>query len=227
MDFRFPLPPEGVREPRVIADIIPNFTDAEFTVVEGILAVTLSDVSLAFDNALANSQMVGGLPAKQQKKALIFGMLLSCLTMVVLTFLVFELRAAIDWIRYPAGAWLVFVVYKMWFDPEVRHSPEKVGGALMKAILLITITDLTMASDNAIANSEFALRVGKEHVWTVLFFGLAISCAFMILCTYLLVWIRRYINWVRYPAGLWLLYVAFLILTGKEAAHHAAMLASP
>ena len=40
----------------------------------------------------------------------------------------------------------------------------------------------------------------------------------MILCTYLMVYIRRYANWIRYPAGLWLLYVAFLILTGKE--HH-------
>ena len=204
----------------MIANLIPSLSDAEFTVTEGILAVTLSDISLAFDNALANSQMVGGLPRKQQKKALIFGMLLSCLTMVVLTFLVFQLRSAVGWIRYPAGAWLLFVVYKMWFDPEVHHAPEKVAKAMFKAILLITITDLTMASDNAIANSEFALRVGKEHVLTILFFGLGLSCAFMILCTYLMVYIRRYADWIRYPAGLWLLYVAFLILTGKQEHHH-------
>ena len=207
-----------------MAQIIPSFTDAEFTVVEAILAVTLSDISLAFDNALANSQMVSGLHRSQQKKALFFGMFLSCLTMVVLTFLVFQLRSAVGWIRYPAGAWLVFVVYKMWFDPEVHPSPHRVAGAMMKAILLITVTDLTMASDNAIANSEFALRVGKEHVWTVLFFGLGLSCAFMILCTYLMVYIRRYANWIRYPAGLWLLYVAFLILTGKQEHHHPAAL---
>ena len=202
-----------------MAELIPSLSDAEFTVVEGILAVTLSDISLAFDNALANSQMVGGLPKPQQKKALVFGMMLSCVTMVVLTFLVFQLRSAVGWIRYPAGVWLFFVVYKMWFDPEVHHPPEKMAGAMMKAILLITFTDLTMASDNAIANSEFALRVGKEHVWTVLFFGLGLSCVFMIACTYLMVYIRRYADWVRYPAGLWLLYVAFLILTGKTGHH--------
>lgn len=208
----------------MIAELIPSLTDAEFTVTEAILAVTLSDISLAFDNALANSQMVGGLPRKQQKKALIFGMLLSCLTMVVLTFLVFQLRSAVGWIRYPAGAWLIFVVYKMWFDPEVHQHPEhKVARAMYKAILLITITDLTMASDNAIANSEFALRVGREHVWTVLFFGLGLSCTFMITCTYMMVYIRRYADWIRYPAGLWLLYVAFLILTGKQT-HHAVSL---
>ncbi len=202
-----------------MAQIIPSFTDAEFTVVEAIFAVTLSDISLAFDNALANSQMVNGLHRSQQKRALVFGMILSCVTMVVLTFLVFQLRSAVGWIRYPAGAWLIFVVYKMWFDPEVHHPPDKLAGAMMKAILLITFTDLTMASDNAIANSEFALRVGKEHVWTVLFFGLGLSCAFMILCTYLMIYIRRYANWIRYPAGLWLLYVAFLILTGRQGHH--------
>lgn len=204
----------------VIAELIPSVPEAEFTVTQAIIAVTLSDISLAFDNALANSQMVGGLHKSQQKKALIFGMMLSCVTMVVLTFLVFQLRSAVSWIQYPAGAWLIFVVYKMWFDPQVHsHPPEKLAGAMMKAVLLITLTDLTMASDNAIANSEFALRVGKEHVWTVLFFGLGLSCAFMIACTYLMVYIRRYADWVRYPAGLWLLYVAYLILTGKTGHH--------
>ena len=206
---------EEGKEKLMIAEIAGAMSQAEFTVVEGILAVALSDISLAFDNALANSQMVVGLPQKQQKKALFFGMILSCAIMVVLTFLVFQLRSAVEWIKYPAGVWLIFVVYKMWFDPEVHHPPDKVAGAMIKAILLITFTDLTMATDNAIANSEFALRVAKEHVWTILIVGLALSCAFMILCTYSMVLIRRYANWIRYPAGLWLLYVAFLILTSK------------
>lgn len=191
---------------------------SELTLMSAIFAVALSDVSLAFDNALANSQMAAGLPRQQQKKALIFGMLLSCATMVVLTFLVVQLRQYFDWIRYPAGIWLLYVVYQLCFAKDKEHAPHELARAMMRAILLIAFTDLTMAADNAIANSEFALRVPREHLWTVLIFGLLISCTFMIVCTYAIVWIRRVANWIRYPAGAWLLYVSYLILTGGR--HH-------
>lgn len=189
--------------------------ETQLSLTSAIFAVALSDISLAFDNALANSQMAAGLPKEKQKKALIFGMLLSCATMILLTFLVVQLRAHFDWVRYPAGVWLIVVVFKLWFDKEKQHAPHEVASAMIKAILLIAFTDLTMAADNAIANSEFALRVGSEHIWTVLMFGLMISCAFMIACTYAIVWIRRFADWIRYPAGVWLLYVAYLILRGK------------
>ena len=188
----------------------------QLTLANAILAVAISDVSLAFDNALANSQMAAGLPPQQQKRALIFGMLLSCCTMIVLTFIVVQIRAQFDWIRYPAGLWLLHVVYKLWFDKEKQHAPHEIAKAMIRAILLIAFTDLTMAADNAIANSEFALRAGRAHLWTVLFFGLLISCVFMIVCTYAIVWIRRFADWIRYPAGLWLLVVAWLILSGGQ-----------
>ncbi len=190
---------------------------SSLTLFNAILAVALSDVSLAFDNALANSQMAIGLPQRQQKKALIFGMLLSCTTMIVLTFVVVKIRSHFDWVRYPAGIWLIYVVYKLWFDHKKVHRPSDVAKAMIKAILLIAFTDLTMAADNAIANSEFALRAAPEHLMPVLIFGLLISCVFMIVCTYMIVWIRRYADWIKYPAGLWLLVVAYLILIGK---HH-------
>ena len=190
--------------------------ESQLPLMSAILAVALSDISLAFDNALANSQMAAGLPKEKQRKALVFGMLLSCVTMVVLTFLVVQLRAHFDWVRYPAGLWLIYVVFKLWFEKEKEHAPHEVAKAMMKAILLIAFTDLTMAADNAIANSEFALRVSKEHIWPVLMFGLLISCAFMIACTYAIVWIRRFADWIRYPAGVWLLYVAYLILSKRH-----------
>jgi len=190
---------------------------APLSVVSAIIAVALSDISLAFDNALANSQMAHGLPRAQQSKALLFGMLLSCSIMIVLTFVVVQIRTHMDWVRYPAGAWLIFVVYKLWFDKDRHHAPGTAAQALMKAVILIAVTDLTMAADNAIANSEFALRAGPEHLWTVLIFGLLLSCVFMIACTYAIVWIRRYAEWIKYPAGAWLLYVAWLILSGH---HH-------
>ena len=192
--------------------------DSQLTLFQAISAVALSDVSLAFDNALANSQMASDLPKKQQKTALMFGMLLSCCTMILLTFLVVQIRTHFEWVKYPAGLWLAFVVYKLWFDKEKEHAPHHVAKAMIKAILLIAFTDLTMATDNAIANSEFALRAGKENILTVLIFGLLISCVFMVACTYAILWIRRFASWIRYPAGLWLLYVAYLILTGKS--HH-------
>src|SRR3989338_10516667 len=127
---------------------------SHLSLYQAIIAVALSDVSLAFDNALANSQMAAGLTGKEQKKALIFGMLLSCFTMMGLTFIVVQIRTHFDWIRYPAGLWLIFVVYKLWFDEkEHPHKPHQTSKALTKAILLIAFTDLTMATDNAIANS--------------------------------------------------------------------------
>lgn len=196
----------------------------QITLGNAILAVAISDISLAFDNALANSQMVAGLAKPQQKKALLFGLLLSCLTMIVCTALVVQIRSHFDWIRYPAGLWLIYVVFKLWFD---RHdqAPGAVAGAMMKAIFLITLNDLTLQADNAIANSEFALRAAQmnghihmDRLWTVLIFGLLLSCVFMIICTYAIVWIRRFADWIRYPAGLWLLVVAVLILTGAQ--HH-------
>ncbi len=193
----------------------------EISLFKAIVAVAVSDISLAFDNALANSQMASGLPRQQQKKALIFGMLLSCATMIVLTFVVVQIRAHFDWVRYPAGLWLIYVVYKLWFDKEKQHAPHEIAQAMKKAVLLIAFTDLTMASDNAIANSEFALRAGKENVFIVLFVGLLLSCAFMVICTYTIVWVRRFADWIRYPAGLWLIYVALLILGVLEGRKHS------
>ena len=195
--------------------------DVQLTLTQAIIAVTINDISLAFDNALANSQMAAGLPRKQQKRALIFGMLLSCFTMILLTFLVVQIRSHFDWIRYPAALWLLFVVYKLWFDKEKEHAPHEVARAMMRAIVLIAFTDLTMAADNAIANSEFALRVAKDKVWPVLIFGLMLSCIFMITCTYTIIWVRRFANWVKYPAGAWLLVVAFLMFTGGRSHHKA------
>ncbi len=190
---------------------------ASYTLPQAIFAVAVSDISLAFDNALANSQMAACLPRKQQKKAILFGLLLSCMLMMVLTFLVVQLRAHFDWVRYPAGLWLLFVVYKMWHEqPAEECSTEQLQRAMMAAILLITFNDLTLMADNAIANSEFAVRAGKEHVWTVLIFGLLISCVCMIIFTITIVWVRRYADWVRFPAGGWLLHVACLILAGKR-----------
>jgi len=194
---------------------MPEANIIQLTLFQAIVAITLSDISLAFDNALANSQMASGLPRVQQKKALIFGMLLSCVTMIILTFGVVYIRGKMDWIRYPAGLWLLYVVYKLWFEKDKEHAPHQVAKAMMRAIVLIAFTDLTMAADNAIANSEFALRVSPDQIWTVLIFGLLISCTFMIICTYMIIWIRRFAEWIKYPAGAWLLVVAYLILTGK------------
>lgn len=187
---------------------------AQLTLLGAILAVAISDISLAFDNALANSQMVTGLPCNQQKRALIFGMLLSCSTMIVLTFIIVKIRSQFDWVRYPAGLWLLYVVYKLWIDEKKIHPAHSVANTPVKAVFLIALTDLTMMADNAVANSEFALRAGREHLWTVLIFGLTISCVFMIFCTYVIVWIRKFADWIRYPAGLWLLYVTYLIFRG-------------
>ncbi len=187
-----------------------------FTLGQAILAVAISDITLAFDNALANSQMAMGLPRRQQKTAIFFGLLLSCGIMILLTFTVVQLRATVDWIRYPAAIWLLVIVYKMWFGKVKERAPHEVGRAVLHAILLITFNDLTLMADNAIANSEFALRAGREQLWTVLVFGLLISCMFMIMCTYAIVWIRRYIDWIRYPAGAWLLWVAWLIASGAK-----------
>ncbi len=191
----------------------------QLTLMQAIFAVALSDISLAFDNALANAQMAIHLPARQQRRALLFGMLFSCFTMVILTFIVVQIRTHFDWVRYPAGLWLIYVVFKLWFEKEKKYEPHQLGGAMMKAVLLISITNLTMSADNAIANSEFATRAGTGNLWTVLIFGLLISCAFMVMCTYAIVWVRRYADWVKYPAGLWLLVVAALILIGKGAHH--------
>jgi len=181
-----------------------------------ITGVVFSDISLAFDNALANSQMASGLPRAQQKKALMFGMLLSCATMILVTFVVVQIRQQFDWVRYPAGLWLIYVVYKLWFEKDKVHAPHEVARAMKKAILLIAFTDLSMASDNAIANSQFAMNAHPQFTFLVLIVGLLLSCAFMITCTFTILWVRRYWGWIRYPAGAWLLYVAFLILMGKK-----------
>ena len=189
----------------------------QLSLAAAISAVALSDVSLAFDNALANSQMAIGLPRQQQKKALIFGMLFSCMTIICITFVVVQIRTHFDWVRYPAGIWLIYVVLKLWFEKKKEEcKPHEVTRAMTKAVFLIAFTNLTMSTDNAIVNSEFALRAGEENVLIVLIVGLLISCIFMIVCTYAIVWIREFADRIKYPAGLWLFYAAYLILDGKN-----------
>lgn len=108
---------------------------------------------LSLDNALVLALMVRHLPARQQKRALTYGMAGAFFfRFLALSFLTYLMHWT--WIKFVGGGYLLFLsVHHFVKKNETQNSNVKTKGAsFWKTILLVELTDIAFAVDSILAS---------------------------------------------------------------------------
>ena len=193
--------------------------------------VVLIDLALAGDNAVAVGLAAAALPKAQQRKAILWGILLALgLRVGFATGVKWLLR--FDYILLVGGLLLLWVAWRMWIDLKA-HQPIEVmdpvtgeraaeaiasGGKPPKtfasALLTIVIADVSMSLDNVIAVAGIARHSANWILW----FGLVLAVALMGVAASLIARIIHKYRWIAVVG------IIIIVFTGArmiwEDAHH-------
>jgi len=179
--------------------------------------VLVIDVALAGDNAVVVGMAVAGLPARQQRPAIILG--IGGATLVRIGFGAIALRLLeILGLLLAGGLLLLWVCWKMY--RELRHHARAgASGAapprktLAQAMAQIVLADVSMSLDNVLAVAGAA----GGSPW-VLAAGLAVSVVLMGIAADLLARILERQRWIAWVGLLIVLFVALhMVWQGSRA----------
>ncbi len=147
-----------------------------------LLQVLVIDVTLAGDNAVVVGLAVLGLPARERRIAILFGIAAATVIRIVLATVALQLLAIVG-LMLAGGLLLLWVCWRMYRELRQQDRAAAEGGpgavrqppgALRRAILRIVLADLSMSLDNVLAVAGAA----GQHLW-VLITGLTVSVALM------------------------------------------------
>ncbi|MBE7211508.1 MAG: YjbE family putative metal transport protein [Gluconacetobacter diazotrophicus] len=193
-----------------------------------LLQVLLIDITLAGDNAVVVGLAVLGLPPRERRFAITFGIAAAAIIRIALATVALKLLAVIG-LTLAGGLLLLWVCWKMF--REIRHQAATAAadgasvpaepGQLRRAIWRIVIADLSMSLDNVLAVAGAA----KNHLW-VLITGLAVSVVLMGAAATLLARLLERYRWISWIGLLVVLAVAVeLIWKGShQVLSHAGVL---
>lgn len=157
--------------------------------------VLLVDITLAGDNAVVVGLAVAGLPAAQQRPAILVGIGVATVLRIALGAITLQLLQIVG-LLLAGGLLLLWVAWKMYRElrrPETSHGVAEVK-SLRAAMMQIVLADLSMSLDNVLAVAGAA----DGHVW-VLVTGLAVSVVLMGVASSViarLITTNRWIAWV-------------------------------
>jgi YjbE family integral membrane protein len=186
--------------------------------VAALLQVILIDLALAGDNAVAVGLAAAALPAEQQRRAIMWGVILALLLRIIFatatTFLL-----GIPGLLFVGGLLLFWVAYRMWQDLKA-HQPVMVGDPVAgehaaeaitshgqppktfaSALMTIVVADVSMSLDNVLA-----VAAVSRHNEVIMWFGLILSVVLMGVAASI---IARVINKYRWIAVLGIVIIIF------------------
>ena len=154
------------------------------------LSVLMIDLVLAGDNAVAVGLAAGGLPAKDRKKVILYGLGAAVVLRISFALITTWLLGVIG-LLLAGGVLLLWVCWKMWRElrEQITHdqanaracldgsNPEPVAPpakSFRQAFLQVLIADVSMSLDNVLAVAGAA----REHP-AILVFGLLLSIILM------------------------------------------------
>jgi YjbE family integral membrane protein len=159
--------------------------------VAALLQVFLIDLALAGDNAVAVGLAAAGLPSKQQKVAIFWGIVMALVLRILFAGITIHLLA-IPGLLLVGGLLLFWVAWRMWADLKA-HQPVMVGDPVAgehaaeaiasggkkpktfaSALLTIVIADVSMSLDNVLA-----VAAVSRHNEVIMAFGLVLSVVLM------------------------------------------------
>ena len=171
-----------------------------------LLQVILIDITLAGDNAVAVGMAVAGLPNRQKRPAILFGIIGATVIRIALGAIALQLLAIIG-LLLAGGLLLLWVCWKMFGElRQARgHAKQDATGrkTLVQAMTQITLADVSMSLDNVLAVAGAA----NGRTW-VLMLGLLLSVVLMGVAANLLANVLERQRWVAWIGLAVVLYVS-------------------
>jgi YjbE family integral membrane protein len=195
--------------------------------------IIVGDLTMAGDNVVIMGSLASGLPEKDRRKVLMFGVGLALIFLITFAVLATQLLK-ITGLVFAGGLLLLWVAYNMAREiwpgrPVVCDDPDtpEIEGppatkTLLRAAIQITAADLSMSLDTVLLVASIA----RENP-ALLFIGLTFSVLFMgLAANYVARLIQRY-HWINYIGLAVILYVAVsMIYEGWVGGEHVLGLRS-
>ncbi len=185
-----------------------------------LVQVLMIDIALAGDNAIVVGIAVAGLPEKQKRLAIFWGIAGATVLRIALGAITIQLLAIIG-VLLAGGLLLLWVCWKMYRElrrpTEGHHGAAAMPKTLGQAMVQIILADISMSLDNVLAVAGAA----GESLW-VLVVGLTISVALMGLAAGLIARLLERYRWIAWIGLVIVLYIALkMIWEGGHEVHNA------
>jgi len=165
--------------------------------------IIVGDLTMAGDNVVIMGSLASGLPSRDRKKVLLFGVGMALVFLIVFAVIATQLLK-VTGLVFGGGLLLLWVAYNMFREMrparvEVVDDPDTAAvegppqsKSLLRAAIQITIADLSMSLDNVLLVASIA----RENP-ALLFVGLTFSVLFMgFAANYVARLIQRY-HWIN------------------------------
>ena len=176
--------------------------------------IVIGDLTMAGDNVVIMGSLASGLPARERKKVLLFGVGMALVFLITFAVIATQLLR-VTGLVFAGGLLLLWVAYNMWQEMRPNadviaddESTDAVEGpprskTFLQAAIGITIADLSMSLDNVLLVASIA----RDNP-ALLFIGLSFSVLFMgLAANYVAKLIERY-SWINYIGLAVILWVA-------------------
>jgi len=176
--------------------------------------IIIGDLTMAGDNVVIMGSLASGLPARERKRVLLFGVGLALFFLITFAVIATQLLR-VTGLVFAGGLLLLWVAYNMWqamrpradviADDEATAAVEGPprSKTFLQAAIGITIADLSMSLDNVLLVASIA----RENP-ALLFIGLSFSVLLMgFTANYVAKLIHRY-HWINYIGLAVILWVA-------------------
>jgi YjbE family integral membrane protein len=198
-----------------------------------LLQVIVGDLTMAGDNVVIMASLASGLPERERRRALMFGVGMALVFLITFAVLATQLLR-ITGLVFAGGLLLLWVAYNLFRElhpkptvvcddpltPEIEGPPQT--KTFFQAALQITIADLSMSLDNVLLVASIA-----RNNPALLFVGLTFSVLFMgFAANYVARLMQRY-HWINYVGLIVIVYVAAtMIYEGWVGGEHVLGLRS-
>jgi YjbE family integral membrane protein len=189
--------------------------------------IIIGDLTMAGDNVVIMGSLAAGLPPRDRKKVLLFGVGMALVCLITFAVIATQLLR-VTGLVFAGGLLLLWVAYNMWTelhprpvetvdDPDtadVEGPPAR--KTLLQAAIGIAAADLSMSLDNVLLVASIA----RDNP-ALLFIGLSFSVLFMgLAANYVARLIERY-SWLNYIGLAVILWVSLgMIYEGWVGGEH-------
>lgn len=183
-----------------------------------LLQIIFADIVLSGDNALVIGMAAAGLAPADRQRAIFLGMALAAGLRIFFAIIATYLLG-IPGLLFAGGLLLVWVCYRFYGDIKDHMSkgvdgtvgPDetgaKEGNTLWKALVTITIADVSMSIDNVLAVAGIA----RDNT-TLLIFGLGLAIVFMAFFATLIMKVMVKYAWLSWLGLVFLVYISAKML---------------
>ncbi|MBN9544403.1 MAG: TerC family protein [Alphaproteobacteria bacterium] len=177
--------------------------------------VLMIDVVLAGDNAVVIGLAAARVPPQLRRKVILFGLAAAVLLRVAMALVAVRLMQIIG-LTLAGGILLLWVSWRFWRDISGSHAKDHAeidpNASLRRAIMQITLADVSMSLDNVLAVAGAA----RDHL-DVLVIGLLMSVALMGAAANLIARLLERYRWISYVGLAIVIYVAIsMIWSGSQ-----------